>query len=73
MTINGKMNFHQYFIPILQGGSAVEFSFIKKGVAGAYFAPTGFNIYIIKANMFYIDRHLLTKTINKWLWSRFVY
>ena len=49
MTINGKMNFHQYFIPILQGGSAVEFSFIKKGVAGANFAPTGFNIYIIKA------------------------
>ena len=49
----------------LQGCSAVEFSFIKQRVAGANFAIVSYNICIIKPNMFYIERHLLTMHSNK--------
>ena len=49
----------------MQGGSAVEFLFVKQGVAGATFAPVSHNIFIIKAKMFYINRHMLTRNLNK--------
>ena len=65
MTINGKMNLHQHFISFLQGGLAVEFSFVKQGVAGVNFEPVSYNIFVNKANMIYIDRHLLTNNLNK--------
>ena len=38
---------------------------LKQGVAGANFAPLSYNICIIKANMLYIDRHLLTRNLIK--------
>ena len=53
------------FISFLQGGLAVEFSFVKQGVAGVNFEPVSYNIFVNKANMIYIDRHLLTKNLNK--------
>ena len=38
---------------------------LKKDVAGANFALVSCNICIIKANLVYIDRHLLTRNLNK--------
>ena len=42
MTINGMMNLHEYFIPFLQCGSAVDFSFIKQCETGVNFAPVSY-------------------------------
>ena len=38
---------------------------LKKDVAGGNFALVSCNICIIKANLVYTDRHLLTRNLNK--------
>ena len=38
----------------------VELSFIKQGVVVARFEPVSYDICILKAKIFYMDKHLIT-------------